>query len=194
MVDRVPAQEWAEIFDEVWRRYRDFFYVTNMHGYDWEAIGERYAPLLPHVAHRSDLNYVIGEMVAELNVGHAYIEGGDYEIPPRPKVALPGRALRARREGRALPHRPHPARGRTRRTTYRSPLTEVGVDAKVGDYVLAIDGVEPRRPTTIRTGCCATRPIPVTLTLNAKPDAGRRAQDRRTGRSRARRACSTSSG
>ena len=50
MVDRVPAEEWATIFDEVWRRYRDFFYVRNMHGYDWKAIGERYRALLPHVA------------------------------------------------------------------------------------------------------------------------------------------------
>ena len=46
MVDRVPAEEWAQIFDEVWRRYRDFFYVENMHGYDWKALGERYRPLL----------------------------------------------------------------------------------------------------------------------------------------------------
>jgi tricorn protease len=89
-VDRVPADEWANIFDEVWRRYRDFFYVRNMHGYDWKALGDRYRQLLPYVAHRSDLNYVLGEMVSELNVGHAYIEGGDFEIPDRPKVGLPG--------------------------------------------------------------------------------------------------------
>ena len=75
MVDRVPAEEWAQIFDEVWRRFRDFFYVENMHGYDWKALRDRYRPLLEHVAHRSDLNYVIGEMVAELNVSHAYIAG-----------------------------------------------------------------------------------------------------------------------
>jgi tricorn protease len=55
-VDRVPAQEWAQIFDEVWRRYRDFFYAPNMHGYDWEALRKQYRPLLEHVAHRSDLN------------------------------------------------------------------------------------------------------------------------------------------
>ena len=52
MVDRVPSEEWAQIFDEVWRRYRDFFYVPNMHGYDWPAIGEQYRQLVPHVAHR----------------------------------------------------------------------------------------------------------------------------------------------
>ncbi|MEP7270687.1 MAG: peptidase S41, partial [Acidobacteriota bacterium] len=56
-VDRVPAEEWAQIFNEVWRRYRDWFYVPNMHGYDWEAIRKQYEPLLKHVAHRSDLNY-----------------------------------------------------------------------------------------------------------------------------------------
>ena len=50
VVDRVPAEEWAEIFDEVWRRYRDFFYVENMHGYDWEALREQYQPLLAYVA------------------------------------------------------------------------------------------------------------------------------------------------
>ena len=90
MVDRIPEREWRQIFDEVWRRYRDFFYAANMHGYDWKALREQYLPWLDHVAHRSDLNHVIGEMIAELNVGHAYISGGDYEIPERAKVALPG--------------------------------------------------------------------------------------------------------
>ncbi|MCG8371033.1 MAG: peptidase S41, partial [Proteobacteria bacterium] len=70
---RVRSVEYAQIFDEVWRRYRDHFYVRNMHGYDWAALRDRYRPLLRHVAHRADLNYLIGEMIAELNVGHAYI-------------------------------------------------------------------------------------------------------------------------
>ena len=62
--DRVPAEEWEQIFDEVWRRYRDFFYAANMHGYDWEGLRKQYRPWLDHVAHRSDLNYVISEMIA----------------------------------------------------------------------------------------------------------------------------------
>jgi len=166
-VDRVPAQEWRQFFDETWRRYRDFFYVANMHGYDWKAIGERYRALLPHVAHRSDLNYVLGEMVSELSVGHAYIEGGDYEIPARPKVGLPG----ARFELDAAAGRFRIARilkGHNQEERYRSPLTEVGVDARVGDYVLEIDGTpltaddDPYRLLRHKTD-------PVTLTLNAKP-------------------------
>jgi tricorn protease len=90
IADVDPRQEWVQIFHEVWRRYRDFFYVSNMHGYDWEALRDQYAPLLDHVAHRSDLNYVIGEMIAELNVGHAYIAGGDWVVPERPRLGLPG--------------------------------------------------------------------------------------------------------
>ena len=167
MVDRVPALEWRQFFDETWRRYRDFFYVRNMHGYDWKAIGDRYRALLPYVAHRADLNYVLGEMVAELNVGHTYIQGGDYEIPARPKVALPG----ARFELDAAAGRFRIARilqGHNQETLYRAPLTEVGVDARVGDYVLEIDGVElrgdddPYRLLRHKTD-------PVTLTLNARP-------------------------
>jgi tricorn protease len=166
-VDRVPAEEWREFFDETWRRYRDFFYVANMHGYDWKAIGERYRALLPHVAHRADLNYVLGEMVAELNVGHTYIQGGDYEIPARPRVALPGArfaldpASGRYRIARIL-------KGHNQEELYRAPLTEVGVDARVGDYVLEIDGValkaddDPYRLLRHKTD-------PVTLTLNATP-------------------------
>ena len=140
-VDRVPREEWGQIFGEVWRRFRDFFYVENMHGYDWEALKQRYGALLPHVAHRSDLNYVISEMIAELNAGHTYVAGGDYEIPDRPRVGLPGArfeldpdADRYRIASLYPGHNEEPG--------YRSPLTEVGVDVSVGDYVLAIDGRE----------------------------------------------------
>ncbi len=167
MLDRVPAQEWRQFFDETWRRYRDFFYVENMHGYDWKAIGDRYRALLPHVAHRADLNYVLGEMVAELNVGHAYIQGGDYEIPARPKVALPGARFELdRTSGRFRIARILP--GHNQEDLYRAPLTEMGVDARVGDYVLEIDGTpltaddDPYRLLRHKTD-------PVTLTLNAKP-------------------------
>ncbi len=123
MVDRVPQQEWVEIFNEVARRYRDFFYVQNMHGYDWDALRAQYRPLVDYVAHRSDLNYVLGEMVAELSVSHAYIAGGDYEIPKRPQVALPG----ARIELDAASGRYRLAkiyRGQNEEELYRSPLTK----------------------------------------------------------------------
>jgi tricorn protease len=166
-VDRVPADEFVTMFNEVWRKYRDFFYVANMHGYDWKAIGERYRQLLPYVGHRADLNYVLGEMVSELNIGHTYIQGGDVDLPERPRVALPGArfALDAQ-AGRYRIERIF--RGHNEESKYRSPLTEVGVDARVGDYVLAIDGVElaghdnPYR-------LLRNKQHPVTLTLNTRP-------------------------
>ncbi|MEE2792663.1 MAG: S41 family peptidase [Acidobacteriota bacterium] len=141
MVDRVPSQEWAQIFDEVWRRFRDFFYVDNMHGYDWVALREQYRPWLQHVGHRSDLNYVLGEMVAELSVGHAYIAGGDWDSPDRPDVALPGAVFELDRSADRY-QLVEIFTGHNEEPRYRAPLTEVGVEARVGDYVLAIDGDE----------------------------------------------------
>ncbi len=137
--DRVPAEEWAQIFDEVWRRFRDFFYVENMHGYDWSALREQYRPLLEHVGHRSDLNYVMSEMIAELNVSHAYVTGGDFEIPPRPTPGLLGARFKLdEAAGRYRIARIFP--GHNEEEAYRSPLTEVGVGAAEGDYLLAING------------------------------------------------------
>jgi tricorn protease len=169
VVDRVPNEEWTAIFDEAWRRFRDYFYVENMHGYDWAALREQYRPLLAHVGHRSDLNYVIGEMIAELNISHAYVVGGDFQLPPRPRVALPG----ARFELDEKAGRYKIARifaGQNEEETYRSPLTELGVDVKPGDYVLAIDGEElaandnPYRLLRHK----ADRPF-VRLTVNSRP-------------------------
>ena len=168
VMDRVPAEEWAAMFQEAWRRYRDFFYVENMHGYDWEALRRQYEPMLAHVGHRSDLNYVIGEMIAELNVSHAYIAGGDYRTPPRPKVALPG----ARFELDKAAGRYRIARifaGQNEEETYRSPLTELGVDVREGDYVLAIDGEELAATDNPYRMLRHKANRPVRLTVNSRP-------------------------
>ncbi|MBQ3388227.1 MAG: PD40 domain-containing protein [Thermoguttaceae bacterium] len=136
-----PRREWVEIFNEVWRRYRDYFYVSNMHGCDWQEVGQRYSSLLPYAAHRSDLNYILSEMVSELNCGHTYIEGGDFAQPKRTPVGLAGALFEldqtANRYRIAKIYK-----GQNEEPKYRSPLTEPGIDAAVGDYILEIDGVE----------------------------------------------------
>ena len=76
--------EWKQIFNECWRQMRDFFYDPDMHGVDWPAMRKKYEPLVAHVEHRADLTYVIGEMIGELNIGHAYVGGG--ELPEVRKV------------------------------------------------------------------------------------------------------------
>ncbi len=141
MVDISPREEWNQIFHEVWRRFRDFFYVSNMHGYDWVALRDKYEPLLEHVAHRSDLNYVIGEMIGELNVGHAYKAGGDFNRPTRPDVALPGAILKLADDGKRYQFE-HIFKSHNEESIYRSPVTAIGVDIQEGDYLLAVDGVE----------------------------------------------------
>lgn len=136
-------QEWAQIFDEAWRAYRDGFYVENMHGVDWKAIKEKYAVLLPYVKTRLDLNYIIGAMIAELACGHAYVNPGEYPKPERIGMGLLGAELsRDEQTGfyridRILPGAPYSEK-------LRSPLTEPGMNIEEGDYITAIDGV----PTT----------------------------------------------
>jgi len=165
--DVVPAEEWAGIFDEVWRRYRDFFYVKNMHGYDWKALGDRYRSLLPYVTHRTDLTYLLTELVSELNTGHTYLEGGDFLVPDRARYGLPG--ARFGLDAKAGRFRLEKIfKGQNEEPKYRSPLTEVGVDAREGDYVLAIDGHELGAgddPYVL----LRNHADPVTLTLNARP-------------------------
>ncbi len=135
---RVDFQaEWRQIFHEVWRQERDFFYVANLHGLDWTAVRRRYEPLLEHVAHRDDLNYVLGEMIAELAVSHAYVGGGDYPEVERVESGLLGCEFE-RAEGRWRIARILP--GNNWKSDERSPLTLPGVDVSAGDYLLAIDG------------------------------------------------------
>lgn len=168
MADRVPQQEWQEMFNEVWRRYRDFFYAKNMNGYNWEKIRAEYQPLVKYVADRSDLNFVFGEMISELSNSHLYVDGGDLNLPKRPLVALPG----ARFELDAAAGRYKISRiytGQNQEDIYRSPLTEVGVDAHVGDYVLAINNEDlpaSKNPYELLKNKAGE---PVKLTLNSKP-------------------------
>jgi tricorn protease len=119
------------------------------------------------VAHRSDLNYVLSEMVSELNVGHAYIQGGDFEIPERPPVALPGARFELD-EDAGLYRIAEIMEGNNSEEKYRSPLTEVGVDAKVGDYVLEIDG-EPLQGNDNPYRLLQHKTDQVTLKLSSAP-------------------------
>ncbi|MDQ2747747.1 MAG: S41 family peptidase [Acidobacteriota bacterium] len=163
-----PTEEWNQIFNEVWRRYRDWFYVSNMHGFDWVKIRDEYKTWLPYVAHRSDLNYVISEMISELATQHSYIEGGDYNTPPRIRVALPG----ARFEIDKAANRYKISKiyeGENEEELYRSPLMEVGVNAKVGDYILQINGENVTADRDIYAYLRGKADAPVVLTVNSTP-------------------------
>ena len=131
--------EWKQIFDESWRITRDGFYVENMHGADWNHIYEKYAQMLPYVNHRDDLTYLIGEMLGELNVGHAYITSGESPAVPRVNTGLLGANFsKDAASGAFRIEKIFPAAIWDK--NLRSPLLEPGVDAKVGEYIVEVAG------------------------------------------------------
>ncbi|KPK37337.1 MAG: protease, partial [Phycisphaerae bacterium SG8_4] len=161
-------KQWAQIFNECWRQMREFFYVPNMHGVDWPAMRRRYEPLVAHVSHRADLTYIIGEMIGELNVGHTYVGGGEYPKPKRITTGLLGAELR--RDERSGYYRIEKIlRGQNWDKSSRSPLTEIGVDANQGDYILAVDGKSTAEAGDIYELLLNKAGKQVTLKLNSKP-------------------------
>ena len=160
--------EWNEIYNESWRRMRDYFYAPNMHGVDWPAMRAKYAELLPYVNHRNDLTYLIGEMIGELHIGHTYVGGGDRPQAPRIPTGLLGAELsrdpasRAYRIDRIL-------RGENWRDSARSPLTEIGVNVREGEYILAVDGRPVASMENIYASLVGTVGKQVVLRVNSKP-------------------------
>jgi tricorn protease len=160
--------EWKQIYDEAWRLERDFFYVPNMHGVDWPAMKKKYEVLLPYAAHRTDLTYLIGELIGELNIGHTYVGGGDSPRPKSVPIGLLGcdyqvdRASGRYRIDRIL-------LGQNWTDSRRSPLTEPGVDVKEGTYLLKIDGKDLQAPVVPDDLLQGKAGMAVILTVNGKP-------------------------
>ncbi len=163
-----PPAEWAQIFHEAWRINRDYFYDPNMHGCDWQAMREKYARFLPHLACRNDLNRLIQWMCSELAVGHHRVGGGDVLAEPkRVPVGLLGADYEV-------------ANGRYRfRKVYgglnwtpelRSPLTEPGVDVKAGEYLLAVNGRDLRPPAGLFAAFENTAGRIVEISVGPAPD------------------------
>jgi len=136
-----PKAEWRQMFNEVWRGERDFFYDPNLHGLDIAAMKRRYESYLESVAHRSDLTYLFREMLNQISVGHMFIGGGD---TPRPN-AVSGGLLGADfqiENGRYRFAKVY--NGESWNPNLRAPLTQPGVNVKVGEYLLAVGGREVR--------------------------------------------------
>ena len=164
-----PRAEWRQIFDESWRLERDFFYVPNMHGVDWPAMKQKYGVLLPDVAHRESLTFLIGEMISELNIGHAYVGGGDAPKAKTVPIALLGADYRLdAASGRYRIDRI--LEGQNWVDGRRSPLTEPAVDVQAGTYILKIDGVDLKAPLVPDELLQNKTSGTVTLTVNNRPD------------------------
>jgi tricorn protease len=161
-----PPAEWRQLFDDTWRIERDFFYDPGMHGEDWNAMRARYGAVLKDAVTRSDVNWVIGELISEMNSSHTYRSGGDVENGPTRSVGMLGCdfALEngAYRISRII-------RGAPWDVDARAPLDAPGLDVHEGDYLLAVNHVPvdvTRDPWAAFDGLANQT---VLLTVNDKP-------------------------
>ncbi|GAB5465204.1 MAG: S41 family peptidase [Candidatus Kapaibacteriales bacterium] len=132
-------EEWKQLYYETWRQMKHFFYDPNMHGVNWDKVRDDYAKLLPYVRHRSDLTFIMGEVIGELNVGHAYVGGGDMPNKKSTAVGLLGADYTfdggAYKISKIL-------QGRNWDSKTYAPLDQTGLDVKEGDYLISVNGIK----------------------------------------------------
>lgn len=133
------SEEWNQIFEEAWRYERDYFYDKNMHGRDWNEVYNRYAPLVPYIKHRTDLNYILDQVNGELSVGHSFVGGGDYPDVERSSSGLLGADLVAENKYWKI------SRIYTTESWnpgLSSPLDRPGIKVEEGNYLVGVNGKE----------------------------------------------------
>ncbi|HSD64053.1 MAG TPA: PDZ domain-containing protein [Ignavibacteriaceae bacterium] len=163
----VPREEWKQIFNDTWRFERDFFYDPNMHGVDWNAMREHYGKLIDYAVTRWDVNYIIGELISELNSSHTYRGGGDAEEAPSRPVGYLGIDWQLDNGAYKIKKI---IRGAQWDSEVRSPLDAPGVNVKEGDYILAVNGIPldiTKDPWAAFEGLAGKT---IQLTVNSKPE------------------------
>src|SRR5258708_37126839 len=165
-----PTAEWKQMFNEVWRQERDYFTEASMNGVECEKVRDKYFQLLPSVADRYTLTYIMGEMIGELSNSHTYVGGGDYPDLHPVNTGLLGVDFEADQAANMYRFKKIYA-GENWDQQTRSPLTEPGVTVKEGDYLIAGNGRPLRTPQNPYELFVNTGNENVTLTLNSKPSA-----------------------
>jgi tricorn protease len=171
-----PKEEWKQIVTDAWRRQRDFFYVENMHGVDWDRVLELYLPMVDDAVSREDVSYIISEMISELNIGHAYYsggDGGDVQDEPNRNVGLLGVDFEL-----ANGTGDESQKGYRIRKIYdggpydldaRGPLSMPGVNVNEGDFILAVNGQALEAGTSPFASFIGLAGRPTTLLVSDKP-------------------------
>jgi tricorn protease len=137
-LSNAPREEWAQMFDDAWRMHREFSFDPTMRGVDWDALRARFAPLLPRVQDRIELDDLLAQMIAEVGLLHSQIRPGEYRVAPdAPVPAALGAQIGADAEGLFIEHI---YRSDPELPSERGPLAQPGVDARVGDRLLAVNG------------------------------------------------------
>lgn len=161
-----PEAEWEQIFHEVWAMQKAFFYVENMHGVDWGAMKIKYEKFLPYVGHRSDLGYLLNEMMGEMVVGHNYIYPGDEPSTPSVRTGVLGANFEVDDNGYRI------AKIYTTldwNPSFRAPLAEPGLNIEEGEYILAVNGVSLDKTVNIYQLLENMVDKQITLKINSSP-------------------------
>jgi tricorn protease len=166
-----PAKEWEQIFNDVWRMEKEYFYDPNMHGLDWEAVRDRYQPLLAHVGRREDLNELLVEMIAEMQVGHNRVGGGEVYNNSSASPGLLGADI-AIENGRYRIKKIFD--GEQWNPFIDAPLAAPGVDVNEGDYIIAINGAELSAVDNIYAALSGAAGTQVSLTVASTATGTRR--------------------
>ena len=162
-----PRAEWAQIFRETWRIQREFFYDASTHGADWQAIYDKYRPLLPFVAHRADLSYLIAMVGGELSVGHSYVTGpGDQPDSDPVSVGMLGADF-ATENGHYRIRKIYT--GENWNPGLQAPLSAPGVLISEGDYLLEVNGRAVAPPTSIYQALQGTAGRQTLIRINSGP-------------------------
>lgn len=163
-----PIAEWTQVYWEAWRIERDFFYDPNLHGLDWPALGARYARFLPGLSCAQDLHFLIGELISELSTSHTYVRVGDRRRKSsRVEVGMLGADWttdRGRYRLATIYRVPHWSR------EVDPPLAGPGIDVRVGDYLIAVDGRELTAETSIYAHFQGLAGHQVRLTFSTDPN------------------------
>jgi tricorn protease len=163
-----PRAEWKQMFNEIWRVERDFFYDPHYHGMSIDALKKKYEPYLDGLGSRADLNYLFQQMLGELNVGHMFVGGGDIPEPKEVHVGLLG-ADYAIENGRYRFARIY--NGENWDPQLKAPLTQPGVNVLAGEYLLAVNGKDVHASDDVFSFFQETAGKQVSLKVGPKPDA-----------------------
>ena len=162
----VPKDEWKQIFADVWRFERDYFYDPGMHGVDWNLMKSRYGDLIDQANSRNDVNIIIGDLIAELNASHTYAGGGDITQAKTINVGYLGADVAVENGHYRIKKI---ISGAPWDVEVRSPLVKPGVNVKEGDYILAVNGLKVDASKPIAAVFQGLADAKVQLTVNASP-------------------------
>jgi tricorn protease len=168
-----PRAEWAEIFKEMWRLQREFFYDPNMHGNDWQAIYNKYEPMLKYVEHRDDLTYLMASVGGELTVGHSYTSGpGDVPDVAHESVGLLAADYTVENGRYRISHIYTNGNWNPQ---LHAPLDLPGLNVRAGDYLLEVNGQPLTSSVNLFSLFIGTAGRQTTLRVNSTPtEAGSR--------------------